>query len=59
MEIVIIKIVLLLCLIIIPLKGPAKRKDTNNTLTENSKPISSYGINEDGFLELINKNDTV
>jgi len=58
MTIMIIKIVVLLCVLIIPLRGPSKRREGENTGKESITVNSNYGINEYGEIEKIfNKNE--
>ncbi len=51
MAITIIKVVVLLCFLIIPLRGPAKRRETRHKRPEKTIVCSNYGINERGELE--------
>jgi len=53
MTITIIKIVFLLCVLIIPLRGPSKRRAGDNTGKDKITVNSNYGINEYGELEEI------
>ena len=53
MMITIIKVALLLCFLIIPLKGPSKRRDDNHKRPDKSFTCSKYGINALGELEEI------
>jgi hypothetical protein len=57
MMITLIKVVVLFCFLIIPLRGPAKRRDNNRQRSEKMITCSNYGINERGELEeIFNKN---
>ncbi|MGF7079498.1 hypothetical protein [Mucilaginibacter sp. UYCu711] len=52
MALSILKIALLLFILIIPLRGPSKRKESNwNVRLDKSIRRSKYGVNEDGNLE--------
>jgi hypothetical protein len=51
MVITIIKVVVLLCFLIIPLRGPAKRRETGHKRPDKTVVCSNYGINERGELE--------
>ncbi len=51
--ITLIKVVVLFCFLIIPLRGPAKRRDNNHQESEKTISCSNYGINEHGELEEI------
>ncbi|HJP64524.1 MAG TPA: hypothetical protein VJ844_13850 [Mucilaginibacter sp.] len=47
----IIKVVLLLAIIIVPLRGPSKRREHSGKNTEQTTIHSGYSINENGMLE--------
>ena len=53
MMITLIKVVVLFCFLIIPLRGPAKRRDNNHQESEKTISYSIDGINEQGELEKI------
>jgi len=53
MIITLVKVVVLFCFLIIPLRGPAKRRDNNHQQSEKMVSCSNYGINEHGELEEI------
>jgi hypothetical protein len=46
-----IKIVILFCFLIIPLRGPTKRRENNHQRPDKTVTCSNYGINEHGELE--------
>lgn len=50
MAITILKIALLLCVIIVPIRGPSKKREIAKK-QHNEKLYSGYGINEQGELE--------
>ena len=54
MTFTIIKIAILLCVLIIPMRGPSRRKETIAVRPEKTIISSNYGVNENGFLEEIN-----
>jgi hypothetical protein len=57
MGITALKIVVLLCFLIIPFRGPSKRRKTGYKRPEKTVISSNYGINEYGELEdLITQN---
>lgn len=58
MLVAILKICVLLCIIIIPLRGPSRRKETTNNPVEQTKTFSKYAVNENGGLEVLEDNKT-
>lgn len=52
-----IEFTILMCLLILPLFGPLKRRKTRKKQIIHDKTPSDYGINEDGELELIRRTD--
>lgn len=56
MAITILKIAALLCFLILPLRGPAKRRTTKYKRPDQTTISINYAINEDGEIEeLANK----
>jgi hypothetical protein len=59
MMITIIKVFVLLCFLIIPLRGPSKRKKTaHERPNQTTETCSNYGVNEHGELEQIFNDNT-
>jgi hypothetical protein len=56
MLVAILKICIFLCVIIIPLRGPSRRKEDNISHTRQSKIYSKYAVNENGGLEVLESN---
>lgn len=50
-----IEFTILMCLLILPLFGPLKRRKTKQKRFANDNSPSDYGINEDGELEFIKR----
>ncbi len=55
MAITILQVVVLLCILIIPLRGPSKRKEPWGYRMGKTIKRSEYGVNEDGELEKVHK----
>ncbi|WP_183559692.1 hypothetical protein [Mucilaginibacter sp. SP1R1] len=55
MLVAITKIFIFLCVLIVPLRGPSRRREDKNSLPESAMVYSKYGINEYGDLELMDK----
>lgn len=59
MMITIMKVFVLLCFLIIPLRGPSKRKETDSKRpNQTTMTHSNYGVNEHGGLEQIFNDNT-
>lgn len=56
MAIIILKIVVLLCFLIIPLRGPSRKKEIGRNPPHTTSAYSKYAVNEEGYLEEINEN---
>ncbi|WP_091142816.1 hypothetical protein [Mucilaginibacter pineti] len=56
MLVAILKIFIFLCVIIIPLRGPSRRKEDNVSHARQSKTYSKYAVNENGGLEVLEDN---
>jgi hypothetical protein len=54
MMIAALMILIFLCVLIIPLRGPSKNKDDNTKLTKPTN-LSKYVVNKDGWLERMNE----
>jgi hypothetical protein len=55
MELTILRLIILLFLLIIPLRGPSQRRRIRYMRPDKIITCSNYGINEDGKLEKVNK----
>jgi hypothetical protein len=55
MLVAIMKIFIFLCILIIPLRGPSRRRETRYDLPERAKVFSKYGVNEQGELKVMDK----
>jgi len=54
MLVAIMKILIFLCILIVPLRGPSRRRETQYNHPESAKIFSKYSVNEQGRLERIN-----
>ena len=59
MVITAIFIIILLCFLVIPLFGPLRKKKDGHCRGKEPEILSDYGINEDGDLERVKKDDKV
>jgi hypothetical protein len=57
MLVAIMKIFIFLCILIVPLRGPSRRRETKYDHPQSAKVFSKYGVNEWGGLEVIDKED--
>jgi hypothetical protein len=55
MLVAIMKIFIFLCVLVIPLRGPSRRRETRYNLPEKVKVFSKYGVNEHGGLEIMDE----
>lgn len=53
MELTVLRLVVLLCFLIIPLRGPSKRRRIGYKRPDKTITCSTYGINENGDLEKV------
>jgi hypothetical protein len=53
MELTALRILVLLCFLIIPLRGPSKRRKVGYKRPDKTIICSKYGINENGDLEKV------
>jgi hypothetical protein len=54
MLVAIMKIFIFLCILIVPLRGPSRRRETKYDQPQSAKIFSKYSVNEQGRLERIN-----
>jgi hypothetical protein len=57
MLIAIMKVCVFFCILILPLRGPSRRRESTADQTQNAKAFSKYGVNERGGLEVVKSND--
>lgn len=50
---IVLMIFIFLCVLIIPLRGPSKKKTNSAQAVKTPKEFSKYAVNEDGWLEEI------
>jgi hypothetical protein len=57
MLLALMKVFIFLCVLIVPLRGPARRRESKYDQPQHTKVFSNYAINKHGGLEKIEKND--
>lgn len=57
MLVALMKIFIFLCILIIPLRGPSRRRENKEHTPESTTVLSKYAINEQGNLEIMDKID--
>jgi hypothetical protein len=59
MLVAIIKVFIFLCVLIVPFRGPSRRRENIYNQSESAKVFSKYGVNEWGSLEVIDQESRV
>lgn len=59
MLVAIMKILVFLCILIIPLRGPSRRRESSLNQPQSETEYSNYAINENGGLEMIDKENEI
>lgn len=57
MLLALMKIFIFLCVLIIPLRGPVRRRESKYDEPPRSNAFSNYGVNKQGYLEKLEKNE--
>ncbi|MEZ2338027.1 hypothetical protein AB6735_20425 [Mucilaginibacter sp. RCC_168] len=57
MLIAIMKVCIFLCILILPFRGPSRRRENIPDQPQSAKTFSKYGVNERGGLEVIETDD--
>jgi hypothetical protein len=57
MLVAIMKICIFFCILILPLRGPSRRRKSTPDQPQSAKTFSKYGVNERGGLEMIETDD--
>ncbi|MDR6943464.1 hypothetical protein [Mucilaginibacter pocheonensis] len=57
MLVALMKIFIFLCILIVPLRGPSRRREVPRDSPETITTFSNYGVNEQGRLEIIDEED--
>ena len=55
MLVALMKVFIFLCILIIPLRGPSRRRENKDHISESTTVFSKYAVNEQGKLELMDK----
>lgn len=59
MLVAIMKILVFLCILIIPLRGPSRRRESPLNQSKTETEYSNYAINEKGGLEVLDKENDI
>ncbi len=57
MLIAIMKVGIFLCILILPFRGPSRRRENTPDKSQSVKIFSKYGVNESGNLEMMETDD--
>lgn len=57
MLVALMKIFIFLCVLIVPLRGPSRRREVPHDTPQNLITFSNYAVNEQGRLEKIDKEE--
>ena len=57
MLIAIMKICVFFCILILPLRGPSRRRENTSGQPQSAQSFSKYGVNKRGSLEVIEADD--
>ncbi|WP_090470579.1 hypothetical protein [Mucilaginibacter sp. OK268] len=59
MLIAIMKVCIFLCILILPFRGPSRRRENTLDQPQSNQVFSKYGVNERGGLEVIETDDHI